>query len=1845
VESQESPTLAPTDLETSGPSSSIESGAPSLPLPVAPSDHSKCQRVELAKDDFEHGLDSKWICGVVASHPSYSNFATSIVDQLTTPAPVTDVDRADGEGCDLSRFFEVSPIAENVILDFMSYAWCGCGDIAIVACNTTIDIDRNIHRGESGGTSNGIVWRRENVTIETDADSSQHADRVQKISLYFPSKCYIGEGGLDVKFLFRNIDGVDNHIGGIDNLTLTASICAPTPIPTYPTPFPSIAPTTTRQAVPDACIAGDDGSSKECEYAVTTDGVIVGRMCLEVAQNSTAVHFTVQAYRDWILQTVYMWIGEDLSHSPMSSVGYPSIDEFPIKIFPFGGKDQGQSKIDGFVELECLAREAYYRQGIAYLQMVRVDSSGSVVPDSETFAFVEEHSQKTIGLDGWYGWFDFVVDCDCVETAIPTSLTRGWPSSSPTESIMPSFARSPSRVPTATPTNRTTGIPTGSPSDRPTATSNPTVCIEADTGGHKECHGIMADDGMHVGNMCLEVGLDSPGIRMEFNTVRKWRISSHHIWVGESVVNAPRSADGSLNVLEFPYNWSDSQGLSVVTQILDSHCSTNMTGTYAQDGIVQLVLQQVDASGDVVQGSEKAVFVQEYSSGSAGSGTVGWFDYRVNCNCTDIHVAPSTSPTAMTSVISTGTSTEAPTTSPKGFPTVSPTGLPTTLSPTVASGHPSATPTTISPTTGTFPSLPPSTPAATATGSPSSHSVAPVCLFADGEVPEKCFNIVSASGVRVGEACTKIIPTPHAVAIDFLADPGWAFLEHLMWTGKNLDFIRRTSSGGTDLDMFPYRSENQTGTSEWRAFVSIKCRFSDARAYVEYGVAEITLSRKFANGTLFGRKEQATVEDKLVHLSDNDRWLNYFSWGVRCDCLSSETSQPSAAPIDVVPQAPSFLQPCVKGPRIDQNHCQNMISEANLVVGQVCAELDVGSKRLQVKISAGPYWSFLQHQVWVGPSLQEAPKKEGLLDYKRFPYFWCDSNITEGNGEWSISLDVPCDEQSGNGLALYVIARSKAVQTLDGNLISETGVFALSHEPYDTSSWFNVPVHCDCQEKQPTQSPGTMQSPVNSPTDPPGLCNAGLYLDGIKVVSTKRCKILTTGRGIRVGDVCLELTGSNDDVEVSFIAASYWTFSSHHLWIGSFVGDIPRSTNGSVDYDAFPYFFCDSSGKKTWTTKVRSLCHTSDSRKHTLSLVSRSEAEQVYTVGGESIPGTMEEAYIDDHKEASAALLLGWLDFDIECSCHSDHKGPAPVAPPIRSVQPIPPSTLPGDVPSFIHDNACIEGDEQQSEGQKCHPILIDTSRQVVGTVCASVKHLATSPVQVVELKFTANEGWVFVQHQMWLDSDVTRVPKTESGHTDVSNFPFFWNNSTGSRSWKTVSTLKCNKHRRSKYVLTVIAQSSVVPANENTTLGNQVPLTAFGIEHDSSRGLMFGWMDFVVNCDCEASLKTPTVSPSLLPQEHTESPTLPPTAGDMCLVKDAGNYSTCHELQNPRGIPIGAVCAEEGQLTLAAELVFIAREGWRFISHQVWLGLDPASLPVLNTGEIDFDEFPHRWNISGVDGRWSIPIESFCLDGNYGPRKVYLASRSLVLGPNGVNSPTQETTEWTYGISPGAATNGDQTLELLYFEMKCKTRATADEKPITKSCDEPSSARLEGAICGKRRINLAGECAVEPTGTIELALDETRKPAAVAITVQFQASPGRYFLSASLWLGRDMSQMPRRPSDRMPDVDSFPLFLSDSTGYNLTHFRQELELTCSGGEKLTYFGVAHAVIQDATLGEKQEVSLPLSSYGYTHDGDDSTGWFGFFDYVIHCHCSSPSPIQSEIVPWPQRNGSSLLVP
>ncbi|CAB9518510.1 to trefoil factor [Seminavis robusta] len=436
--------------------------------------------------------------------------------------------------------------------------------------------------------------------------------------------------------------------------------------------------------------------------------------------------------------------------------------------------------------------------------------------------------------------------------------------------------------------------------------------------------------------MCLEVGLQSTGIEVRFETVGNWRIVGEHMWVGSNVVNMPRTEDGSPNVEAFPYHWSDKKGQSVVSQLLTTRCTGDMDSTYSEEGMVQLELLQVDAEGVAVSDSPRTVFVQEYTSVAGALGPFGWFDFQVNCNCTDnvptqapsVTGGPSTthsptgspttslsgrptgSPTTSASGYPSGHSTGYPTSSPTAYPTGHPTGYPTgypTSSPTAyPTGHPTGYPnyTTLSPTG--FPTASPTgKPSIVSTAEPSLPSSLPptphvpsICIMTRDGSHKECHEVLSEKGAVVGLMCLEVGLHSTGIEVRFETVGNWRILGEHMWVGSNVVNMPRTEDGSPNVEAFPYHWSDKKGQSVVSQLLTTRCTGDMDSTYSEEGMVQLELLQVDAEGV-------AVSDSTVVAFAEefSSACGGWFDFQVNCNCTDNVPTQAPSATHQEIQQA------------------------------------------------------------------------------------------------------------------------------------------------------------------------------------------------------------------------------------------------------------------------------------------------------------------------------------------------------------------------------------------------------------------------------------------------------------------------------------------------------------------------------------------------------------------------------------------------------------------------------------------------------------------------------------------------------------------------------------------------------------------------------------------------------------------------------------------------------------------------------------------------------------------------------------------------------------------------------
>ena len=188
------------------------------------------------------------------------------------------------------------------------------------------------------------------------------------------------------------------------------------------------------------------------------------------------------------------------------------------------------------------------------------------------------------------------------------------------------------------------------------------------------------------------------------------------------------------------------------------------------------------------------------------------------------------------------------------------------------------------------------------------------------------------------------------------------------------------------------------------------------------------------------------------------------------------------------------------------------------------------------------------------------------------------------------------------------------------------------------------------------------------------------------------------------------------------------------------------------------------------------------------------------------------------------------------------------------------------------------------------------------------------------------------------------------------------------------------------------------------------------------------------------------------------------------------------------------------------------------------------------------------------------------------------------------------------------------QTNSMPFVEVDCQGNSS-----LFRPCGG-FLTQLQGGHCGKRKLDLQGPCLQNPVGAIELSLEQNPH---LSVRVQYQSSsPTRNFVSSSLWLGPDLTKLPRLADSGMPDLSAFPFFSSLSSGYDSIVFEQPLTVDCEDDKEVRLYGVAHAISQEFSPGGRALNGTRETSYGYMSDYYVANQWFGYFVVVVECVCA-----------------------
>ncbi|CAB9518508.1 CLECT [Seminavis robusta] len=1225
--------------------------------------------------------------------------------------------------------------------------------------------------------------------------------------------------------------------------------------------------------------------------------------------------------------------------SPKDSDGNPDFDAFPYSFSVDAAENE--TEVSKLMKSSCqnFTDDFYILEGISTLVLQKVDGRGDLVNGTEITVMIQEYNPIKVG-NTEVAWFDFQVNCDCIG-ADPSMAPASLPTVEQPTTDHPS-ANPPNRLPTTSPTLQPSQISTSGPSfapaasDQPSTHEGPEVCIEAINGSHRECHGFMTDEGKFVGNMCLEVGLQSTGIVVRFETVGNWRIVGQHMWVGSNVVNMPRTEDGSPNVEAFPYNWSDKKGQTGVTQLLTPRCESGTNKRYSEQGVVQLELRQVDDAGDVIASAGSSAFVEQYSTLGNVSSPFGWFEFHVNCHCADKMTSapsatggpsvapqpgPSSAPITTSAPISSPTASGTPTSAPQRQPSsvVEPTssGIPTSGQPTIV-GVPSST---------TFPNVNPPVTAPSATRGPSvAPQPGPSSAPTRHQLPTLLPQLRELQPVH---PCDIQVPlwSPHLLGV-LPATAHYCGVPIHTSPNVNPPVTSPSATGGPSVAPQPGPSSAPITTSA-------------------------PISSPTASGTPTSAPQRQPSSVVAPTISSRPSPLLPSSQPIPGDVNENQTSVPS-------PSGTSY-SPTLKPSRHCEDglcrECYDIFDHDGVNVGFM--SLDTGihpyapignetngfverrrmsgslhteetSPGIRLLVEVVGNWRVVGQQMWLGLDMMDSPKdSDGNPDFDAFPYSFS-VDVAENETEVSKLMKSSCQNFTDDFYILEGIS-TLVLQKVDGrgDLVNGTEITVMIQEynPIKVGNtevaWFDFQVNCDCIGADPSMAPASLPTveqpttdhpsanpPNRLPTTSPTLQPSQISTSGpsfapaasdqpsthegpevcIEAIngSHRECHGFMAGEGKLVGNMCLEVGLQSTGIEVRFETVGNWRIVGQHMWVGSNVVNMPRTEDGSPNFESFPYNWSDKKGQSVVSQLVTTRCTGDMDSTYSEEGMVQLELLQV-DAEGVAVSDSPTTVFVQEYTSVAGALgPFGWFDFQVNCNCTDN---------------------VPSQAPSVTGGPS--------------------TTHSPTGSPTTSLTDVPTgSPT-------TSTSGYPSGHSTGYPTSTPTAYP---TGHP------------TGYQTGYPTSSPTSYPTGHPTIYPTGYPTSS--PTAYPTGHPTGYP-TASPTDHTTLSPTGF-------------PTASPTGKPSIVSTAEPSLPSsLPPTphVPSICIMTRDGSHKECHEVLSEKGAVVGNMCLEVGLQSTGIEVRFETVGNWRIVGEHMWVGSNVVNMPRTKDGSPNVEAFPYHWS------------------------------------------------------------------------------------------------------------------------------------------------------------------------------------------------------------------------------------------------------------------------------------------
>ncbi|CAB9498740.1 expressed unknown protein [Seminavis robusta] len=844
-------------------------------------------------------------------------------------------------------------------------------------------------------------------------------------------------------------------------------------------------------------------------------------------------------------------------------------------------------------------------------------------------------------------------------------------------------------------------------------------------------------------------------------------------------------------------------------------------------------------------------------------------------------------------------------------------------------------------------------------------------------------------------------------------------------------------------------------------------------------------------------------------------------------------------------------------------------AEGGTDVGTVCFEaIKEPSMSLSVVVTTKPGYNLVSSGLWVGDGYGGTMPVDdsGVPQAPWFPYTW--SSTSYGETTWETSIVISAKDGTCGAFMTGFSMTTMTQVTVEDSAGTQLDAYSVE-EDFDGSSsalysGTEMMVDCECL---------CTEICVETPED-----------SSVREECHDLMVGANNGANVTAGQVCIEIVDDETKFQVTYTATGEWTLVSTEFWIGESISSVPLD-DGELNSEAFPYFWCNSTGESEWVSKFdfKWSYNCLDMDSFTMALVGQATVAQVNSTTGEIVEDSEVVAFAYEYDGPVADDIFSWFDITVNCHCVKDcypkedksGPGPGPTTPEI-CVKPMDGSSGP------MEHQAVYAGNDTQ-----------------IGAVSVSVSKDSSH----LDVSFESTRGWTLLSTEYWIGDSIAAVPvdQAEGGALDVENFPYYWCNSTGETTHTSHVELKWSYlcEDEAEFSLVIVAQMTLGQVDSEGVLIEGTEVITYVTEHEvSTAEEMYGWFDVTVMCEC-------------IPDDRQ-----PPKITGLCVADEEEEAKECQTVYGGDATEIGVVCVEVTGDDMDFEVTYTASDSWALLSTDLWVGEAVSAVP-MDDGELDTENFPYFWcNSTGEDTHTSlVPLKwsYLCEESKTGGFHISFVTQLTVAK---VNETTGEIIEGTEVMSYASVVETEINDVIVgYFDVPISCTCVKDRSAsglpdicVEDLSDADTPPTME---CQELGDNVGSICVqMLPDGELE---------------VHFEATGDWLFTNNEFWIGEDIASVPVDDEEDGGglDVESFPYFWCNSTGEDThrAHVPFKWSYLCEGEDEFSLVVVARSTV--GKLDANGEISEEDSLVAYTNEfhgtvGDETIGWF---DIKINCAC------------------------